>query len=503
MYATAFAVADDDSPAAAEAAGFDAATATMRGRFTGGDGSDGVPDVLLVSGFPAREECVLKGVSRVYGSAVPVFGGSAADDDLSGNWWMLASDDVVRPRCAGGAGVLLTALRPTVQVAITLTALHAQTRRSGVVTKAGADGRTIVEIDGRPAASVYDEWSDGALGYKAALGSESDVGGACNILSESTLYPLAREIQDGDGLRVHHLLHPAFTYPDGSLSTFADVREGETLLMMRAKAEGLVSAVGGATSKALAWAGPGFERPSGAMVIYCAGCFLATRPHISAVAESIRRGLSGGGDGGGGTCPPFVGAFTYGEQGPIGENTHANLMYNVLAFGGPKPHSGGEDASKEPLSARELAGRSVSETAAIAAMREQAKQRGDAALVERLDAAAAAAAAEPRGVETLVDELRELLLHGGVYGSLLQLFSDLDASGLSKVRLPDFHAHLTARLGFRVSDEEWAALAEFLDADGDGTLSYREIFALLQAGSPKGRPPESPTWGRSASRGRM
>ena len=326
---------------------------------------------------------------------------------------------------------------------------------------------------------------------KAALGGED--GEACNILAESTLYPLARQIEDGDGTKVHHLLHPAFTYPDGSLSTFADVREGETLLMMRAKAEGLVSAVGGATSKALAWAGPGFERPSGAMVIYCAGCFLATRPHISAVAESIRRGLSGGADGGG-SCPPFVGAFTYGEQGPIGENTHANLMYNVLAFGGPKPHSGGEDASKEPLSARELAGRSVSETAAIAAMREQAKQRGDAALVERLDAAAAAAAAEPRGVETLVDELRELLLHGGVYGSLLQLFSDLDASGLSKVRLPDFHAHLTARLGFRVSDEG-AALAEFLDADRDGTLSYREIFALLQAGSPKGRPPESPTWG--------
>ena len=95
-----------------------------------------------------------------------------------------------------------------------------------------------------------------------------------------------------------------------------------------------------------------------------------------------------------------------------------------------------------------------------------------------------------------------LAIIGGVYGSLLQLFSDLDASGLSKVRLPDFHAHLTARLGFRVSDDEWAALAEFLDADRDGTLSYREIFALLQAGSPKGRPPESPTWGRSASRGR-
>ena len=264
---------------------------------------------------------------------------------------MLASDDEGAPRCAGARRASTRCVPP---LAIS-TALHAQTRRSGVVTKAGADGRTIVEIDGRPAASVYDEWSDGALGAKrpppsppSGQGAARSDGGACNILSESTLYPLAREIQDGDGLRVHHLLHPAFTYPDGSLSTFADVREGETLLMMRAKAEGLVSAVGGATSKALAWAGPGFERPSGAMVIYCAGCFLATRPHISAVAESIRRGLSGGADGGGGgTCPPFVGAFTYGEQGPIGENTHANLMYNATAFGG-----GGTLAARTPPRSR-------------------------------------------------------------------------------------------------------------------------------------------------------
>ena len=45
---------------------------------------------------------------------------------------------------------------------------------------------------------------------------------------------------------------------------------------------------------------------------------------------------SGGTDDSGGGCA-FVGGFTYGEQGPIGENTHANLMYNVLLFGEAKP----------------------------------------------------------------------------------------------------------------------------------------------------------------------
>jgi len=76
-------------------------------------------------------------------------------------------------------------------------------------------------------------------------------------------------------------------------------------------------------------------------------------------------------------------------------------------------------------------------------------------------------------------------MHNGVYQSLLQLFADLDASGLTKVRLADFHRHLTQKLGFGLRDDEWTGLAQMLDADGDGTLSYGEIFAGLQeAASP-------------------
>lgn len=79
---------------------------------------------------------------------------------------------------------------------------------------------------------------------------------------------------------------------------------------------------------------------------------------------------------------------------------------------------------------------------------------GDAALVTQLEAAAAAAAEAPRPQAQLLEELRDFLMHNGVYQSLLQLFADLDASGLTKVRLADFHRHLTQKLGFGLRDDE-------------------------------------------------
>ena len=75
--------------------------------------------------------------------------------------------------------------------------------------------------------------------------------------------------------------------------------------------------------------------------------------------------------------------------------------------------------------------------------------------------------------------------------------------------------HYPSDLAHEIGESPYASLVELLHGcfadyaelpaytNMGATLSYREIFALLQAGSPKGRPPESPTWGRSASRGRM
>ena len=251
------------------------------------------------------------GVQHVFGS-VPVFGGSAADDDVQGDWWLAANSDVIRHH-----GVLMTAFYPSVTTAVSLTSLHKPTEQRGVATRVSADGRTLFEIDNKPAAEVYDTWTGGAISAaRAAVGNSAD--GKRSIFGETTLFPLAHERVDGDGQKVYSLIHPAELHGEtGAISNFAEVREEEDITLLSLKSVGeLVSTVEDATASAVKWA---HFRPTGALLIYCAGCFLAARPHIGSVYERIKRGLGSEQAAAGMSspplpCPPFVCGFTFGEQ---------------------------------------------------------------------------------------------------------------------------------------------------------------------------------------------
>ena len=65
---------------------------------------------------------------------------------------------------------------------------------------------------------------------------------------------------------------------------------------------------------------------SGALVIYCAGCMLTVQDRMGEVAQGVCQVL---GD------KPFLGSFTFGEQGCFigGSNHHGNLMISVVVFG--------------------------------------------------------------------------------------------------------------------------------------------------------------------------
>ena len=65
---------------------------------------------------------------------------------------------------------------------------------------------------------------------------------------------------------------------------------------------------------------------SGALVIYCAGCMLTVQERMTEVADGLREALGG---------KPFLGTFTFGEQGCFigGSNHHGNLMISVVVFG--------------------------------------------------------------------------------------------------------------------------------------------------------------------------
>ena len=67
------------------------------------------------------------------------------------------------------------------------------------------------------------------------------------------------------------------------------------------------------------------EDAAGALVIYCAGCMLAVQDRMDDVVAEARDALGG---------KPFLGAFTFGEQGCFvgGENRNGNLMIATLVF---------------------------------------------------------------------------------------------------------------------------------------------------------------------------
>jgi hypothetical protein len=168
--------------------------------------------LAIVHATPGIEEAVLVGMSRVITDDAVVVGGSGADNDLSGKWFVFGPDGAF----ADGAAVLLCDW--PWKMAVSYQGGYLATEKSGKITS--ADGRRVVSIDGRPAADVYEGW----MGKKLPRGQ--------SILSHTTLTPLGLVYGVGSGLDVHVLVHPERINDDGSISCFADVSPGERIMMM-------------------------------------------------------------------------------------------------------------------------------------------------------------------------------------------------------------------------------------------------------------------------------
>merc|ERR1712146_596151 len=77
---------------------------------------------------------------------------------------------------------------------------------SGVVTKTEGP-RKVVQIDHRPAAEVYHEWAENALGKGRAFDLSS---APVQVLGETTAYPLGKRVgTDHEGTPTYQLVHPS------------------------------------------------------------------------------------------------------------------------------------------------------------------------------------------------------------------------------------------------------------------------------------------------------
>ncbi|MEL6233708.1 MAG: FIST C-terminal domain-containing protein [Pseudomonadota bacterium] len=268
------------------------------------------PDLVWMSSTPGAEEAVLHGVASVVGTDVPIIGGSAADNDVGGAWFV----GDAASQCPDGVAVAV--LFPSTTVSYAYQNGYAPTGQRGRVTR--ASGRLLHEINGRPAAEVYQAWTGGAVAAPAH--------GTQPILAEATLWPLGREITHLGRVPYHLLAHPAAADASGALHLFADISEGETLCQMEGSIDGLATRAGRVVALARRAGGFAADQVAGAFVIYCGGCMMTLGERIGEVTTSIRTDLG---------AAPFAGTFTFGEQGPIvgSGNRHGNLMISCILFG--------------------------------------------------------------------------------------------------------------------------------------------------------------------------
>lgn len=308
-------IADEGDPAAASVA---RACSAVGARRTAREAALAItqqlgrrPDALLLHATPGFEERLVEGLEDAFdGQPPPTYGGSAADDDLSGGWRVFSGTQVERE------GFVLAGFVSEKPVHGSFVAGYVPGKQRGTVTR--AKGRVILEIDHEPAAVVYNRWRAGAL--DGALGRDQVV------LGDTTLHPIGRVIDRVGNVPRHLLSHPHEIRADGSLSLFTDIVVGDEIAMMVGSEASLLERTEQVVTRALGSGARSTALRAG-ILVYCGGCVMAIGDRTRAVSELYRKAIGGA---------PFVGAATFGEigcfTGPSPVNRHGNLMCDTILF---------------------------------------------------------------------------------------------------------------------------------------------------------------------------
>lgn len=275
-----------------------------------------LPALIWCMQAPGFEEQIINGIQQAVGDQVPILGGSAADNEVSGSWSQFDGQQL------GNNLLVIAVLYPTVQISSYFSSGYSATRYSGIVT--AVKGRRILKIDQQPALQVYNNWLQ-----QAGL-AEMQPG---IVMSASTFHPIGRQLNARD-IPFSLLSLPTSVAEDGSIELLAELQPGDQISLMQGSKEQLVRRAAHVVRVASNNLRLRHDvAPAAALIVYCAGCMLAVRDEIGQVQQSLRDSLSG---------IPYLVAFTFGEQGCFadGFNRHGNLMISAVIFGQPTQELG-------------------------------------------------------------------------------------------------------------------------------------------------------------------
>jgi hypothetical protein len=270
-----------------------------------------LPTMILVTSAPGHEEALMNGIMNVVGEQVPIFGGTSADNSISGLWQQFCGDAILQN------GIAVAAIYTSQPLGYAFHSGYMPTEHVGTITE--VNGRIVSTIDNKPAAEVYNQWTDNLL--QDVLGTHA------NTLGLSTMHPLGREIGKIGNIPYYTLSHPNEIFEDGSMSCFSNFSLNDKVVLMSGTKHSLKTRI----KRVIHLAKENFslssdKKPKGAFIIYCAGCFLAIQDEIQEVTDAIHSELP---------SEPYIGMFSFGEQGCLfgGENRHGNLMISAVIFG--------------------------------------------------------------------------------------------------------------------------------------------------------------------------
>lgn len=260
------------------------------------------PDYFYMVAPPGEEEYYLKGISEVIGR-VPLFGGSAADNSISGEWLLYTQAG------AFADGVAVALFYSDKAFANEFTGAYRETGKFGVITKIAGD-RTLMEIDGVPAVDKYVAWQ--------GCSADAAIGG--NLLVTAITAPLGVKDPLGDLIAVRH---PMNGNDDHSMAIGSNLAIGTAVGLLAASVDELIDAAGATLEKLKTKMGA----PAGAYhLVHCGGRRAGMGDRIDEVYAKVK---AAAGD------VPFLVEFTFGEYGFVddGRNTCGGLMLSFTGFG--------------------------------------------------------------------------------------------------------------------------------------------------------------------------
>ena len=267
------------------------------------------PNYFYMVASPKEEEDYLMGIQDVIGR-VPMFGGSAADDTVEGNWKIFCNDQVFQD------GVAVAFFYTDNDIVTSYTGAYRDTENYGLVTEVKND-RTLVKIDGVSALKKYADW----IGK-----SPSELKGQ-NLLVASITKPLG--VKDPLG-NLTVVRHPMFGDDMGTKTTTDDVInlgnkvvEKTAIVQLEATVDELIKSTKTTLKDVKSQLS---TEPAGYFLVHCGGRKLGIGDRIDEVYKNLVEEARG---------VPFITVFTFGEYGydEHSANICGGLMLSFTAFG--------------------------------------------------------------------------------------------------------------------------------------------------------------------------